>query len=185
VSAERIFKLKVLEFLNNGEVKLFRSPGEGSFIVRLMNTSLSPNDTLGRMLHTFTSTAYEIADFNFENLRKFGMMVDDYVELRELEVYKSRLDTIEGYVTSGIISGISACTATLHTKPDTVFRCKLKSDEVDYRQITVGSTGIFEFSKSVLAENELVEICPPEEYMNEGSNYWPENTWLIYSTYKV
>jgi hypothetical protein len=85
------------------------------------------------MLHTFSSTAYEIADFNFENLRKFGMMVDDYVELRELEVYKSRLDTQDGYITSGVISNINACTATLHTKPDTTFRCKLKSDEVDYR----------------------------------------------------
>ena len=182
---ERDFKMEVLAWLTNGEPKLFRSPGEGSFIVRLMNTSLTPNDTLGRMLHTFNSTAYEIADFNFENLRKFGMMVDDYVELRELEVYKTRLDTKDDFVTSGKITGINACTATLHTKPDTVFRCRLKSDEVDYRTITVGNTGIFEFPKSVLAENELIEICPPAEYEDLKSDYWPEDTWLIYSTYKV
>ena len=31
-------------------------------MIRLMNVSLSPNDTLGRMLHTFTATAYEISD---------------------------------------------------------------------------------------------------------------------------
>jgi hypothetical protein len=30
-----------------------------------MNVSLTPNDTLGRMLHTFNGTAYEIAEYNF------------------------------------------------------------------------------------------------------------------------
>jgi hypothetical protein len=45
--------LEVLEWLNNGEAKIFRSPTEGNYIVRLMNVSLTPNDTLGRMLHTF------------------------------------------------------------------------------------------------------------------------------------
>jgi hypothetical protein len=33
-----------------------------------MNVSLTPNDTLGRMLHTFQCTAYEVADYTFENL---------------------------------------------------------------------------------------------------------------------
>ena len=33
-----------------------------------MNVSLTPNDTLGRMLHTFQCTAYEIAEWNFKNL---------------------------------------------------------------------------------------------------------------------
>jgi hypothetical protein len=65
---ERIFKTEVLAWLTNGEPKLFRSPGEGNFIVRLMNISLSPNDTLGRMLHTFTATAYEIAKSDIDSL---------------------------------------------------------------------------------------------------------------------
>lgn len=71
---ERQFKMEVLEWLNNGEPKLFRSAGEGNCIVRLMNVSLSPNDTLGRMLHTFNTTAYEIADYSFENLNKYGLI---------------------------------------------------------------------------------------------------------------
>jgi len=58
----------VLEWLNNGEAKIFRSPTEGNYIVRLMNVSLTPNDTLGRMLHTFQCTAYEIAEWSFKNL---------------------------------------------------------------------------------------------------------------------
>jgi hypothetical protein len=84
---EREFKMNVLEWLTNGKPKLFRSPGEGNFIVRLMNTSLSPNDTLSRMLHTFSCTAYEIADYTFENLKLYGMMVDDYIETRELKFF--------------------------------------------------------------------------------------------------
>ncbi len=74
LSLERIFKIAVLDWLNNGKPKLFRSPAEGNYIVRLINTSLSPNDTLGRMLHTFSSTAYEIADFSYENLSKYGII---------------------------------------------------------------------------------------------------------------
>ena len=66
--------MEVLEWLNNGEEKLFRSPTEGNYIVRLMNNSLSPTDSLGRMLHTFNSTAYEVADFNYENLNKRGFI---------------------------------------------------------------------------------------------------------------
>ena len=71
---ERQFKMEVLEWLNNGQPKLFRSPGEGNYIVRLMNVSLSPNDTLGRMLHTFNATAYEIADYNFDNLNTYNLL---------------------------------------------------------------------------------------------------------------
>ena len=71
-AAERKFKLSVLEWLTNGEPKLFRSPAEGNYVVRLMNTSLSPNDTLGRMLHTFSSTGYEIMDNTIDNLKNYG-----------------------------------------------------------------------------------------------------------------
>lgn len=64
ITAERAFKLKVLEWLNNGEVKLFKSPTEGNYIVRLLNVSLTPTDTVGRMLHSFSATGYEVDDVN-------------------------------------------------------------------------------------------------------------------------
>jgi hypothetical protein len=74
IQREREFKIAVLEWLNNGKPKLFRSATEGNYIVRLMNISMSPNDTLGRMLHTFSCTAYEIAEHNFANLIKLGLI---------------------------------------------------------------------------------------------------------------
>ena len=71
---ERMFKLEVLNWLNNGEFKYFKSPTEGNYIVRLMNSSLTPNDTLGRMLHNFSSTAYEVADYTLKDLKNFNFL---------------------------------------------------------------------------------------------------------------
>ena len=89
IAAERIFKLKVLEFLNDGQPKLFRSPGEGNYIVRLMNSSLSPNDQLGRMLHNFSTTAVEIEDFSSTSLEDLGI-----ISTKELDTRQQRWETI-------------------------------------------------------------------------------------------
>lgn len=84
VAVEQKYKTEVLEWLNNGQPKLFKSPTEGNFIVRLLNVSLSPNDTLGRMLHTFNATAYEIATYNNDNLLKYHILSD----MRDLFITK-------------------------------------------------------------------------------------------------
>ena len=68
IIAERKFREAVLEWLNNGQPKLFRSPTEGNCVIRLMNVSLSPNDTLGRMIYSFSATGYEIADKDYKTL---------------------------------------------------------------------------------------------------------------------
>ena len=78
--------MDVMNWLNNGQPKLFRSPGEGNFIVRLMNVSLTPNDTLGRMLHTFSCTAYEIADYSFKNLNAYGFIKAPDVHIQEFRM---------------------------------------------------------------------------------------------------
>lgn len=80
---EREFKLEVLNWLNNGKPKLFRSATEGNYIVRLMNNSLTPNDTLGRMLHSFSSQACEIMEYNSQNLASQGLIstLQNFTEL--------------------------------------------------------------------------------------------------------
>ena len=70
IAAERRFKLEVMNWLNNGKAKLFRSPVEGNYVVRIMNVSLSPTDTVGRMLHSFSGTGYEVADTSYASLMK-------------------------------------------------------------------------------------------------------------------
>lgn len=70
---ERTFREKVQEFLYANNVKLFRSPAEGNILVRLMNISLTPETTLGRMIYSFSGTAYEIDEVNPNNLEKYGI----------------------------------------------------------------------------------------------------------------
>lgn len=72
--AERSFKMKLLDWLNNGEIKLFRSPAEGNYLVRLMNVSLSPEDRVGRMIHSFQCQAYEMMELNYDNLLSLGFI---------------------------------------------------------------------------------------------------------------
>jgi hypothetical protein len=51
---ERLFKQGVLDWLNNGEFKLFKSAAEGNYFIRILNVTTAPEDRLGRMLWTFT-----------------------------------------------------------------------------------------------------------------------------------
>lgn len=71
---ERTFKLEVLDWLNNGKAKILKTPTEGNYIVRIMGVSMSPNDTLGRMLHNFSCSASEVATFNYEALTKYNFI---------------------------------------------------------------------------------------------------------------
>ena len=88
---ERKFKLRVLEWLTNGKPKLFRSPSEGNYIVRLFDVSLSPNTTVGRMLHSFSSTAYEVADYTYDNLVALGLIANDEIQ----EAYDGTWKTVD------------------------------------------------------------------------------------------
>lgn len=85
-TGERIFKLKVLDWLTNGQPKLFRSPAEGNYIVRLLNVSLSPTDTLARLIHTFNSTAYEVDAFDYLSLVSNG-----FIKVNDDSLFKDRV----------------------------------------------------------------------------------------------
>ncbi len=74
VILERAFREKVLEFLYADDVKLFRSSPEGNMLVRLTNISLTPKQELGRMIYSFSCTAYEIADDTIENYDKYNIL---------------------------------------------------------------------------------------------------------------
>lgn len=74
ITKERYFKNYILEWLNNNKYKVLKTPTEGNFIVQLMNISLTPIDSLGRMLHTFQATAYEMDEYNYENMKKYDII---------------------------------------------------------------------------------------------------------------
>lgn len=74
IFVERMFREKAEEFLNNYDYKLYKSPTEGNIVVVLMNVSLTPNATVGRMIFDFSATAYEVLENTIENLNEYGII---------------------------------------------------------------------------------------------------------------
>ena len=72
-SYERDFREKVMAFLYEDKVRLFKSPTEGNILVRLMEITFTPHDELGRLVYDFSATAVEVDDCTTENLAKYGI----------------------------------------------------------------------------------------------------------------
>ena len=72
-SYEREFREKVMDFLYENNIKLFKSPTEGNILVRLMDINLTPNQTLGRMLYSFSATAYEMDKADIDNYNNYDI----------------------------------------------------------------------------------------------------------------
>ncbi len=137
---ERDFKLSVLEWLTDGQPKLFRSPAEGNYIVRLMNTSLSPQDTLGRMLHTFSCTAYEVAAYDYDGLIKYGMLQGDSDASETIVRFSSHQLVPADKGSDNIFPTISAKIRALvvdHAPAGSIIK-------IDNVPIMIGATGCYE-----------------------------------------
>ena len=70
---EKDFRQKVIEFLYNNDVKLYKSTTQGNILVKLMNISFTPNNTLSRHIYDFTCTAQEVDQFTIENCDKYNI----------------------------------------------------------------------------------------------------------------
>ena len=70
---ERDFRQKVIEFLYKNDVKLYKSTTQGNILVKLMNISFTPNNTLSRHIYDFTCTAQQIDQFTIENCDKYNI----------------------------------------------------------------------------------------------------------------
>ena len=73
---EKLFRDKVIDFLYDGEVKLFRSPTEGNYLIRLTDVSFTPNATLGRMIWTFSATATQIDEDTVDNYELYNIIAE-------------------------------------------------------------------------------------------------------------
>lgn len=72
-SYEREFRERVIDFLYEDNIKLFKSPTEGNILIKLMDINFTPNQTLGRMLYSFSATAYEIENVSLEKFDKLNI----------------------------------------------------------------------------------------------------------------
>lgn len=141
---ERQFKMAVLDWLTNGEPKLFRSPSEGNYIVRLMNSSLSPNETVGRMLHTFSSTAYEIAECNFANLEQYNLIAPSIKQNISLKLAEEK---IGDYFNKGC--NLYQVRIT-NASPGTEYEIALNSEAPNpLVSVTIGITGTYIMDNNV------------------------------------
>lgn len=167
IAAERVFKMAVLDWLNDGNPKLFRSPAEGNFIVRLMNVSLSPQDALGRMLHTFTATAYEVAHFNSEGLAKYNI-IDSTENIEEQTQWSSKdLSTLEPESSAQVkikVNTLGQCAYSVKFV-DMIPGSMIYLDDVS---IVIGATGSYYatseegFTDVMVSVNSLHGICTYE-----------------------
>ena len=88
------FREKVLDFLQDGKPKLFKSATEGNIIIRLMQVAAQPNQSLNRMIYSFTSTAHEVAADTIENYLKYGFFeVGNYAT--SFVVYSTHIGQIQ------------------------------------------------------------------------------------------
>lgn len=70
---ERDFRQKVIEFLYKNNVKLYKSTTQGNILVKLMNISFTPNNTLSRHIYDFTCTVQQVDQFTVENCDKYNI----------------------------------------------------------------------------------------------------------------
>lgn len=164
IASERIFKQEVLNWLNNGEIKLFRSPTEGNFIIKTLNVSLSPNDTLGRMLHTFSCTAYEVDSYNYNTLLDKGFIVvnqikDGVMQWKTVELFD--------FYNNSIIAGPTGINLLDEgTRPATSLKIEnvlpgtqfLIDDGTNENIITIGATGSYEIDLSHGVQIQSVKL---------------------------
>ena len=168
IVAERIFKLEVLEWLNNGKPKILKTATEGSYLVIIMNVSLSPNDTLGRMLHSFSCQAYEIAPYDYDTLVNYGffeaenrdskLIVPQWVttEFAQYDNVKGKVQYVSGNLIQegGSVTDIDIRNVTPGTKI-------LIGDE----WVVIGATGAYHAHVT----KPITTIMLPEGYEGDGT----------------
>lgn len=62
VALQHRYRKEILDFLQDGKVKLFKSMQEGDMFVYISNVSLTPDKVSGRALYSFSCTATEVCD---------------------------------------------------------------------------------------------------------------------------
>ena len=160
---ERLFKTKVLDWLNNGKPKIYRSPTEGNFIVRMMKTTLNPENKLGRLLHTFNGTAYEVADYTYANLVKYNFVSliknEDiqYLSWRTIEFNQKDQDGKIVYPINKILNTAPTNSVKfMGMRPGQMVQLTFENTKVE--TVVIGVTGSYSLdSKIAIKEIKLLE----------------------------
>ena len=71
---ERKFREQVEDFLYNAKPKLYKSMQQGNVLIKLMEVSQTPKNELGRLVYSFSATAYQIGQPTIKNLNKYNFI---------------------------------------------------------------------------------------------------------------
>lgn len=171
---EREFKLAVLDWLNDGKPKLFKSPYEGNYIIRLMNNELKPVAELGRMLHTLTSQAYEIAECTYFNLVSYGFVnvtpPSDYIgQWRTYVLNDPDLIDSNGDITISFDAGLESFTIQDLMPGDIISLQFEGTNATEWEDIMIGITGSYTYTSSSDKNILKIKIHPFSE-IDQTSN---------------
>lgn len=93
VRIERKFRHKVETFLNDKRYKLFKTPTEAdkNIIVALTGATLSPQQSLNRMIYSFSTNAYEVAENTLSNLKDLKILkTGEWQDISSIEAQAER-----------------------------------------------------------------------------------------------
>ena len=93
VRIERKFRHKVETFLNDKQYKLFKTPTEAdkNIIVALTGATLSPQQSLNRMIYSFSTNAYEVAENTLSNLKDLKILkTGEWQDISSIEAQAER-----------------------------------------------------------------------------------------------
>lgn len=88
---------EAINFLTNGQFKLFKSQEEGNMIVYLSAISFTPNKSLGNQVYDFSATVTEVMQATEENLQKFNFK-NQHCEFYSLQLEVSNVIDNSAYI---------------------------------------------------------------------------------------
>ena len=71
---ERKFRQQVEKFLYNSKPKLYKSMQQGNIFIKLMDISLTPKNELGRLVYSFSATAYQIEEASIKTYNDYELI---------------------------------------------------------------------------------------------------------------
>ena len=145
ITYERDFREKVMDFLYKHNVKLYRSATEGNILVKLMNITFTPNQTLGRRIYSFQCTAYEVADCTIENIDYYDVQPvtiprDNETPITETAVHNGQWDSVvpanSEFIHSNPVAGKRSILEEYYSK-DQKENYILSVDYLDYLKLEI------------------------------------------------
>ena len=176
---ERKFREKVEEFLYNSKPKLYKSMQQGNIFIKLMEVSLTPKNQLGRLIYSFSATAYQIDEPTINTFNNYGLihigqfnpnMYTTSTVLKQINSFDFN-DNIEGNLFKGgqDIIGTDQNTAAANSiaksiKYNQIFNNKIITDfDITWIRLTIESSPYL-----IIQENGIYR--PYDDIDNDGTS---------------